>query len=394
MPPAREAFAPIHYRMRFPALDGLRALPVTMVFAFHYGGGAASGPLLHNVSIMRLQGWSALNLFFTLSGFLITGVLYDTRHDSHFFKRFYARRVLRIFPVYYLLASVLLALTAVFHYEWRPQHLLFLVYVGNFVAAFMPSLYQVHARFPAANLYIGHLWTLCVEEQFYLLWPLLVWSIRDRVKLMWTAAGLSLIAVVLRVWLVYGVGSDLHGGWLLTMLPFHLDGLLIGGILALLMRGGAVERWQRRAPWMFVAGVVGLGIGFVLDIYGWVPTVGFPLTALTSAGLIGWALMPGSLAGRVLGLRPLRVFGRCSYGFYVYHLPFAAAWAALARVVGQRIHSPHWGYVMVMASNYVISFLVAKVSYEYFESRFMRKKRLFEYDDEKAAKSSRTYNDA
>ena len=102
--------------------------------------------------------------------------------------------------------------------------------------------------------------------------------------------------------------------------------------------------------------------------------------------------MPGSLAGRVLGLRPLRVFGRCSYGFYVYHLPFAAAWAALARAVGQRVHSPHRAYVMVMAANYVISFLVAKASYEYFETRFMRKKRLFEYDDEKAAKSSRTYN--
>ncbi len=103
-----------------------------MVFAFHYAGGAASGQLLHNVSIMRLQGWRALDLFFALSGFLITGVLYDTRNDSHFFKRFYARRALRIFPVYYLLALVLLALTAVFHYAWRPQHLLFLVYIGNF----------------------------------------------------------------------------------------------------------------------------------------------------------------------------------------------------------------------------------------------------------------------
>ena len=143
---------------------------------------------------------------------------------------------------------------------------------------------------------------------------------------------------------------------------------------------------------MFLAGVAGLGVGYAMDFYGWVPAVGFPLSALTCVGLIGWGLVPNSLAGRVLGLRPLRVFGRCSYGFYVYHLPFAAAWAALARVVGQRIHSPHWGYVMVMASNYVISFLVAKVSYEYFESRFMRKKRFFEYDDEKAAKSSRTYN--
>jgi peptidoglycan/LPS O-acetylase OafA/YrhL len=392
MPPAREAFAPIHYRMRFPALDGLRALPVTMVFAFHYGGGSASGPLLHNVTLMRLTGWTALNLFFTLSGFLITGVLYDTRHDSHFFKRFYARRALRIFPVFYLLALVLLALTPIFHYAWRPQHLLFLVYLGNYAAALMPSLYQVHARFPAANLYIGHLWTLCVEEQFYLLWPLLVWSVKDRVKLIWTAAGLSMIAVCLRVWLVYGVHSDLRGGWLLTMLPFHLDGLLIGAILALLMRGDDVGRWQKRARWMFVAGVAGLGVGYVMDLYGWVPTVGFPLSALTCVGLIGWGLIPNSLAERVLGLRPLRVFGRCSYGFYVYHLPFAAAWAALARYVGQRLHSGHWGYVIVMLANYGISFLVAKMSYDYFETRFLRKKRFFEYDDEKAVKSSKTYN--
>jgi peptidoglycan/LPS O-acetylase OafA/YrhL len=392
MPPAREAFAPIHYRMRFPALDGMRALPVTMVFAFHYAGGSNSGPLLHGVTAMRLQGWGALDLFFALSGFLITGVLYDTRDDSHFFKRFYARRILRIFPIYYLMALVLLMLTPVFHYAWRPQHLLFLAYVGNYAAAFMPSLYQVHARFPAANLYIGHLWTLCVEEQFYLLWPLLVWSIRDRVKLIWTAAGLSLISVALRIWLVYGLGSDLRGGWLLTMLPFHLDALLIGAILALLMRGEAAGQWQRRFKWVFAAAIGGLLIGYVLNRDGWFPSFGFPLTALASAGLIGWGLLPDSPAGRVFGLRPLRVFGKYSYGFYVVHLPFAAAWAALAKVVGQRLHSSHWGYGIVMTVNFGVSFLVARASYNFYEIRFLRKKRYFQYDCEEAAKSGRTYN--
>jgi peptidoglycan/LPS O-acetylase OafA/YrhL len=93
----------------------------------------------------------------------------------------------------------------------------------------------------------------------------------------------------------------------------------------------------------------------VLNRDGWFPSFGFPLTALASAGLIGWGLLPDSPAGRVFGLRPLRVFGKYSYGFYVVHLPFAAAWAALAKVVGQRLHSSHWGYGLVMTVNFGVS---------------------------------------
>ncbi len=92
---------------------------------------------------------------------------------------------LRIFPVYYLVAVVLAVLTPVFLYRWHVWHLLFLVYLGNIPAGFSPVLYQVLARNPAADVYLGHLWSLCVEEQFYLLWPLVVWVVRDRVRLLW-----------------------------------------------------------------------------------------------------------------------------------------------------------------------------------------------------------------
>lgn len=392
MAQAGSTFQPITYTTRFPALDGLRALAVTMVFAFHYGGGAHSGSLLRAVNAMRLQGWAGVDLFFALSGFLITGVLYDTRSDSKFFSRFYARRTLRIFPLYYLLALVLLLLTPIFHYRWQGLHLLFLVYLGNISAALMPTMYQIHARYKAADLYIGHLWTLSVEEQFYLLWPLIVWRVRSRITLMRVAAGLSSLAILMRVWLVVGAKVDLRGGWLFTVLPFHMDSLLIGAVLALLLRGPNAATWQRRSKWVFAAALAAVVTAFAFNPPGFMPAVGFPLMGLASAGLIGWVLMPGSVAYQVFHLRPIRVFGKYSYGFYVYHLPFAAAWAWVTAELGRRIHSVHLAASIVLPVNFAFTFLVAKLSYDYFEVRFLCRKRSFEYDTEKASSDSRPYN--
>jgi peptidoglycan/LPS O-acetylase OafA/YrhL len=115
----RSRFPPISFTHRFPALDGIRALAITTVFAFHYGGGVRSGLVLSFYNALRLRGWMGVDLFFVLSGFLITGILYDTRNDTHFFQRFFVRRSVRIFPVFYLLAAVLLILTPVFGYKWR-----------------------------------------------------------------------------------------------------------------------------------------------------------------------------------------------------------------------------------------------------------------------------------
>jgi peptidoglycan/LPS O-acetylase OafA/YrhL len=390
-PPAR-TFQPITYTTRFPALDGLRALAVTMVFAFHYGGGAHSGSLLRAVNAMRLQGWAGVDLFFALSGFLITGVLYDTRGDSKYFSRFYARRTLRIFPLYYLLVLILLILTPIFHYHWSALHLLFLVYLGNIPSALTPAMYQIHSNYKAADLYIGHLWTLSVEEQFYLLWPLIVWRVRNRLTLLRVAIGLSFLAILLRVWLIFGAKLDLRGGWLLTVLPFHMDSLLIGAVLAMLLRGPNAAAWQRRSKWVFAAALVAVVVAFRLNPPGFMPAVGFPLMGLASAGLIGWVLMPGSIAYQVFHLRPIRVFGKYSYGFYVYHLPFAAAWAWLTAELGRRIHSTQLATGIVLTVNFAFTFLVAKLSYDHFEVRFLRRKRAFEYDSEKTADSSRPYN--
>jgi hypothetical protein len=136
-------FSPIDFKDRFPALDGIRAVAVTLVFMEHFGGGAHGGRVLNLINDIRVRGWVGVDLFFVLSGFLITGILFDKRNDSHYFKRFFARRSLRIFPVFYLVVAVLLALTPILHYQWRAGHLLFLIYMGNFFGNDDFGLYTV-----------------------------------------------------------------------------------------------------------------------------------------------------------------------------------------------------------------------------------------------------------
>ncbi len=193
------------------------------------------------------------------------------------------------------------------------------------------------------------------------------------------------MALLLRVWMVFGSDVDLRSGWLLKMLPFHMDTLLIGAVLALLLRGESAGHLQRRCAWLFSAAAALLAMFFAIDPTGdgrWMPTLGFSLLAFASAGLIGWVLEPDSAAFRVFNLRPLRVLGRYSYGFYVYHLLFGAAWAALTKVVAARLHSVSLGSALVLFLNFSVTFLVAKLSYDLFELRFLRWKQEFSYDAE------------
>ena len=376
------SFPPINFKHRFPALDGIRALAITMVFLLHYGGGTHGGALLRLFNSVRLHGWMGVDLFFVLSGFLITGILYDTRDQPHFFRLFFARRSLRIFPVFYLIAVVLLVLTPVVGYEWRWGHLAFLAYLGNVAGGIDPTLYSVAAgQHPAGRLTLIHLWSLCVEEQFYLLWPMVVWRVRDRVRLIQVAAGLSAAALVLRVVLMLQWPN--HQGWIVQSLPSRMDTLLLGGILALLLRGPDSDRWQRACKWVFLTGIA-CAIAIFIASPGlespWLNSIGYTFIAAAGAGLIGSTLRTGSPSFRLFHLRPLRVLGKYSYGFYLYSLPCQYAWVRLAGLAGTKLHSTVLGTTLVMGTNALVTFLVAKLSYDLFEVRFLRFKRHFEYD--------------
>jgi peptidoglycan/LPS O-acetylase OafA/YrhL len=389
MPKSPRHFAPIDFKTRFPALDGIRALAVTMVFLNHYGGGAKGGPILRALNDIRERGGFGVDLFFVLSGFLITGILFDTRNDSQFFKRFFARRCLRIFPVFYFVVAILLALTPVLHYEWRAGHLLFLVYLGNFLGNHDFSYYVIHsANHSSFAANIGHFWSLCVEEQFYLLWPIGVWAVRDRIRLLWTAGGLVALALLLRCVMVSLTTPAVAERWIVRTLPFRMDSLLIGGMLALLLRGPNADRWQRLCrPTFLVCTLLTLAIFVFSPAYNsaWLMTIGFTFIALASAGLIGSTLRAGSAAFRLFYRKPLRILGKYSYGFYIYHAIFEMAWIQfLIRMFFLFHRSRAISGIVALSINFAVTFMVAKLSYDLFEVKFLRWKRHFEYDSELA----------
>ena len=163
----------------YVALDGLRAVAVIMVFLQHYGAGHA---------FLFGWGWTGVDIFFVLSGFLITGLLYDSQNKVHRYRDFYVRRTLRIFPLYYFIWAVILLLAPFADWQWNIRWALWPAYLGNYARFFFfhqpgdPYRFDkltfgapVSAWFGYPfHLYVGHFWSLCVEEQFYLVWPLVV----------------------------------------------------------------------------------------------------------------------------------------------------------------------------------------------------------------------------
>jgi peptidoglycan/LPS O-acetylase OafA/YrhL len=216
-------------RVYFPALDGIRAVAFLLVFFQHYAG--------------IPWGWSGVNIFFVLSGFLITGILVDTRDHPHRARNFYIRRTLRIFPLYYGIFIILLLLTPLMH--WSMGWLAWPLYLGNFLRFWAPgpqgSVQQMAADAQLLGvgfIYLGHFWSLCVEEQFYLIWPWIVFRVRSTRTLLWICTATVVVVPLLRV-----VTSHYAPPWMLDaellyrVTPFQLDSLLLGGLLAVLWRG-------------------------------------------------------------------------------------------------------------------------------------------------------------
>jgi len=370
---ARESGTKAHV----PALDGVRGIAILLVIFYHFASSlevlGVTSPLLAPFAF----GWCGVDVFFALSGFLITGILLDTKSSPNYFKAFYARRILRIFPLYYGALAVTFLLRTAFPDAgiwgshtglWAP---------GSYI---WPALFLQNAaifiRGADATGVMAHYWSLAVEEHFYLLWPLLIWLLSKRWA-MTTALLAIAISMAARALLLHrGMDTDPIFG----LTPLRMDGLAIGAIAAMLMRTHDVQRLMRPAALTLIgAGTVLLGL-FLLrgttdqsDPAIWI--LSYPLVSVCTAATLVLSCSGGWLA-RLLSVGTLRWFGKYSYGLYVWH-PIVGMLLFHSRLSIVPSDASPFLVAAIMFLVFILDLLVAWASFHLWEKRFLDLKRYF-----------------
>ncbi len=366
-----------------PALDGLRGTAILMVLFLHLfaaNNNPQGGALVRFFAQFRLVCWIGVDLFFVLSGFLLTGILYDTLQSKHFFRNFYGRRALRIFPLYYGFFLVMIPLAYAAGYPWSRGVFTYLTYTISLIP-FGVSYCE------APWLNINHFWTLAIEEQFYLAWPLAIFFLRTKRRIV-TAALLGVAcSFSVRLWLESSGRAASYPYLVSSWTPARLDSLLLGAVLAILIRSSRRAQVFRTAPWVLLAGTVLLS-GYTIfrgsfDTMtdGLTATVGLTLLGCTFAALIAVSLRPTSLASSFFSGSILRYFGRYSYGLYVYHYTLKAAFDHYCHPwLEARIPSKLALLALSGGSVALASIALAFVSFHSFEKLFLRLKGHFADD--------------
>ncbi len=354
-----------------PELDGLRAVAILLVIIFHCRTiePAAAGVQRFYIAIAE-AGWIGVDLFFVLSGFLITGILIDTAGRSGYFRSFYIRRVLRIFPLYYAaLAVYAVAVHGLGIERLAPPSITAEVAHWFYVQNWLPLIGVEWTR-PLA-----HFWSLGVEEQFYLCWPalVLVFARRGRVDrlCLWT----FVFALVMRV--VFWAAGVSEAGNFATVT--RMDTLAIGGYLACLQRG-AVSSWPRRS--LLMAALVA-SASAVVAVAIWGGSFFRPTNAhIFLFGLLPVAVFFGATLALTLGAgetspwirllrtRPMVAIGKVSYGIYIVHWPLVLALQRLWPQAGGFWIRQATFLIAVTAGSYAL----AALSYYLFERRFLNLK--------------------
>ncbi len=366
-------------RSYLPSLDGIRALALLMVIA-------------HNAVLIepaRLDamgrlvfkaldtGWVGVTLFFALSGFLITGILLDTRAEPRAWRHFMVRRALRIFPLYYLTLALFFIVLPALNLQPAntvvdaPHQWWLWTYTVNWAQGDWPGA----ATFP-------HFWSLAVEEQFYLVWPLFMLNVRSIRQAGVVCLVTAAICLLCRLWFAPMPGyEEKVYDWTTT----RMDALALGGLGAVMLRMPEALAWIRQR-----GGQVGWALLFVFVVAG-IYTKGYPRVSVRGilvgqvvlAALFAWWVTRAAQLDmdrlstwwhRALCWTPLRHVGMVSYGMYVIHKPFHD-------LIGNRVvawlHWPAaslWGGLVHLIALTGATWLLARLSYRFIELPFLKLK--------------------
>lgn len=369
-------------RTHMPQLDALRGIAILWVI-LHNGAldnvGHAQSAVMSVVELISNMGWVGVQLFFVLSGFLITGILLDGRGATNQFRTFYARRTLRIFPLYYtflLLAFVILPWTGIvtWHNSSPTEMALYWSYLTNWGQPFHP------VNFP-------HLWSLAIEEQYYLMWPLLVIFLRER-TLVYACLTLIVTAILCRAYLVFNYDAGFASHAMYTFTIARWDALAIGSLLAILVRSErALPYLQRYFTPSF--GVLSfLLLAQVAAFRNFIPsgtpgiinqtTIAIWFAMLILLSIVPWHNQLDNLRS-TLSNRFLRWVGKYSYAIYVFHFPAKMIWFSHF-AIAVAPNAP-WQQFGIMVYNFIgIAALAtsgAYISWHILEQPFLRLKRRF-----------------
>jgi peptidoglycan/LPS O-acetylase OafA/YrhL len=374
--------------VRLPVLDGVRGLAILMTIFVH----ATRLPqdALRPVQLIAAWACTGVSLFFVLSGFLITGILFDAKTSTRYFRNFYARRFLRIFPVYYavLVFALIIAphLPAIVHYWIGP------IYSGNVTWSFWLYLANFTLGANGTPTHFGMLdvtWSLSIEEQFYLLWPLIV-LLLSRKQLVRLCVAIMVGAFVARV-IMNHLGIDWQVICINTL--SNMDLLAAGALIALAARGpGGVATLRKWAlPMMAIAivgmlAVLGIHSSRVIHVEGIGRTAGNSFIALLYCSGVALLLLApqGSMANRVFGSTALGLFGRYSYAMYLFHPPILWALGKFFCDDQEVLHPVLGSYLPFLVFYYLAALAVtlaaALVSWNLLERHCLALKRYFRDD--------------
>lgn len=354
-------------RQYFPALDGLRGLAILLVVIYHNFG---------FIEKYFFFGWLGVDLFFVLSGFLITDILLKQSDCKNFLKKFYVRRILRIFPLYYLCLILFLVLlpnlntTLNLKYYTDNQSWIW-AYLQNWLYIFKP---------PADTNSLNHLWSLAVEEQFYLLWPLAILLLRKPKYLLIFVSLLLITVLGLRLWIWVNHVADLAYYNLYTFT--RIDGICIGSMVALLLKinPGFLKRYTSTIVLFFA--VLNFTFFFVNKYYHfsfpYLALAGYTTFAMIFGLLVNEAVTRGTkLINIIFSIPLLKFLGRISYGLYMFHWPVYLLISPYLLSWIQQYTSgwpTHFG-VSVIATLAAIA--ISWFSFSYFERYFLKLKDRF-----------------
>jgi peptidoglycan/LPS O-acetylase OafA/YrhL len=346
-------------------LDGLRGVAILLVIVHRFWPRSGIGM----AADVAGAGWIGVDLFFVISGFLITGILLDTRGEPGYFKNFYARRVLRIFPLYYLFVGgvfVAFAGNPAFR-EHAGSPIWYLLHLGN-----IPEGVLDHD----VPYWLAPAWSLAIEEQFYLTFPWLVYLL-DRRRLAMVLAGMLLAAPAIRLATMLAFPDQERIQYLFTLC--RIDTLAVGCLLAVIVRSIDLERYRTVAIQLAVIAVpavVVLAIASRLDRTSPFDRVfGYSVVAIGCAAVVALVLLArGHASTAVLRWGPLAYLGKLCFGLYLLHRPADTLVSAVADRAGIDAD------LRLMPFKIAVAVALATLSWHVIERPFLRLKERFASD--------------